>query len=104
MIITFLDSPHLYISLTSHLCLVFNQRKRLRHLRSTLHPDGADVVQSAVLDVAALGGELQALALEMLLLEHSHLRETWRVRNIKQQVTSLAIRLPVHLYQEFYNV
>lgn len=46
----------------------------LRDLRSTLHPDGADVVQSALLDVAAFRGELQALSLEMLLLEHSQLR------------------------------
>lgn len=42
-------------------------------LRSALHPDGADVVQSALLDVGALGSELQTLALEMFLLEHSHL-------------------------------
>lgn len=43
-------------------------------LRSTLHPDGADVVQAALLNVAALRGELQALSLEVLLLEHGHLR------------------------------
>ena len=62
------------------------------HLRSALHPDGADVVQSTILDVAALGGELQALALEMLLLEHSHLRET---EDTRHQVTRsmLAIQL-----------
>lgn len=47
-----------------------------KDLRSTLHPDGADVVQPTLLDVAALRGELQALALEVLLLEHGHLRNT----------------------------
>ncbi|KAA8588895.1 hypothetical protein FQN60_010240, partial [Etheostoma spectabile] len=51
------------------------ESKSLRDLRSALHPDGADVVQSAILNVAALRGELQTLALEMLLLEHSHLKE-----------------------------
>ena len=44
------------------------------YLRSALHPDGTDVVQAALLDVAALGGELLAAALEVLLLEHGHLR------------------------------
>lgn len=48
----------------------------VRDLRSTLYPDGADVVQSTLLDVAALRGELQALSLEVLLLEHGHLRKT----------------------------
>lgn len=41
--------------------------------RSTLHSDGADVVHATVMDVAALGGELLALALEVLLLEHGDL-------------------------------
>ena len=49
------------------------QAYRLCDSRSTLHSDGADVVQAAVMDVATLGGELQTLALEMLPLEHSHL-------------------------------
>lgn len=43
-------------------------------LRSTLHPDGANIVHPTLLDVAALRGELQVLSLEVLLLEHSHLR------------------------------
>ena len=62
-------------------CFCFTQRTssrglrgKVQDLRSALHPDGADVVQSALLNVAALGGELQALALEVLLLEHGHLR------------------------------
>lgn len=42
-------------------------------LRSTLHPDGADVVQSTLLDIAALSSELHTLPLEILLLKHSHL-------------------------------
>jgi len=55
--------------------VLFLPEEKCKHLRSALHSDGADVVQSAIMNVAALGGELQALALEMLLLEHSHLRE-----------------------------
>lgn len=49
------------------------QAYRLCDSRSTLHSDGADVVQAAVVDVAALTGELQTLALEMFLLKHSDL-------------------------------
>lgn len=49
------------------------QAYRLCDSRSTLHSDGADVVHAAVIDVAALGGELHTLALEVLLLKQSHL-------------------------------
>lgn len=42
-------------------------------LRSALHPDGADVIEAALLNVGALGSELQTLALEMFLLKHGHL-------------------------------
>lgn len=49
------------------------QAYRLCDSRSTLHSDGADVVQAALVDVAALGGELQTLALEVFPVKHSHL-------------------------------
>lgn len=55
--------------LTDIACLCSNT-----HSRATLHTDGADVVEAALLDVAALCSELLTLALEVLLLKHSHLQ------------------------------
>lgn len=67
-----LTRPHPHIHVDPGVCqpLVLSE---VGDLRSALHPDGADVVQSTLLDVAALRGELQTLSLEVLLLEHSHL-------------------------------
>lgn len=46
----------------------------ISHPGAALHTDRADVVKPTLLDVAALRGELLTLALEMLLLEHGHLK------------------------------
>lgn len=76
---TLVSQKHNYINTHSHThtqSAVHRdlQAYRLCDSRSTLHSDGADVVHTTVVDVAALRSELQTLALEMLLLKHSHLR------------------------------
>lgn len=60
------------------------------YLRATLDLQGTDVVHPALNDVLAGGGELHALALEVLLVVHGDLENTYgqreRPKNIKQEL------------------